>query len=131
MKQMKSYVELHDRLDSYVNGLPLSEQEELRKGQKDVRFRLVSISTTSSSRQVSVIVLPDASNIVAHLKQFSSREEGYDYLRSLHLNRNGYQQLLRLMDMPYTSRDNTQVMQAKLIEGAIGYRLRTQAILEA
>ena len=35
------------------------------------------------------------------------------------------------MDMPYTSRDNTQIMQAKLIEGAIGYRLRTQAILEA
>ena len=131
MKQMKSYVELHDRLDNYVNGLPLSEQEELRKGQKDVRFRLVSISTTSSSRQVSVIVLPDASNIVAHLKQFNSREEGYDYLRSLHLNTNGYQQLLRLMDMPYTSRDNTQIMQAKLIEGAIGYRLRTQAILEA
>ena len=131
MKQMKSYVELHDRLESYVNGLPLSEQEELRKGQKDVRFRLVSISTTSSSRQVSVIVLPDASNIVAHLQQFSSRDDGYNYLRSLPINRNGFQQLLRLIDMPYTSRDNTQIMQAKLIEGSIGYRLRTQAILEA
>lgn len=70
----------------------------------------------------------DQLDILQGLTEMSSRADGETYLQSLRLNRTSLEALARHLEVPVQKSDNVARLREKLIESAIGYRLRSQAI---
>ena len=68
------------------------------------------------------------SEIAAQLRGLHSREDGDALLRKLITNRSALESLARLMQLPVQRDDTVERLREKIVENAIGSRLRSDAI---
>jgi hypothetical protein len=69
--------------------------------------------------------------VVAELLTFTSREEGLAFLRKLLRTRKALEALARYIDIPVSKMDNMARIRDKIVEGTIGYRLRSESVRNA
>lgn len=57
-----------------------------------------------------------------------SREEASSYFSTNDLKRADLETICKQLDLPFTKKENMKILQEKIIEGTVGYKLRSQAI---
>lgn len=117
------------RLQSFWECLSPEEQLCVANGEREIRFSLTPAEPHKPrllSKSVDSVVEPD---VIEHLKTLTTVEEGTAFLSSLRLSRAQYIVLLKTLDLPMSRHDNIMRMEAKLVEGTIGFRLRSSAII--
>ena len=72
----------------------------------------------------------DPDEIINALEKLSNRESGEEYLKNKLITRLDYEAVVKKLDIPYNKKDNINKLRDKIIEGTIGFRLRSQAIQE-
>ena len=125
-RQSESLIEVVSKFSSFLQSLSKKDIEDIAKGDKIVRFSIVSkeiiTSDTTPNSEVNV------DEIASKLRSFDTREEGELLLNDLSLKRVDYERLIRFLDLPFNKKDNLAKMKEKVLEGTIGYRLRSRAV---
>ena len=111
---------------AFLNRLPQSAITEIELGTKRIEINLVpaTIVTDVHKKDEDIIVL----NIVTQLNLIHSREEANSYFLSKGFKRSGLEAICIQLDLPFTQNENMKILQEKIIEGTMGYKLRSQAI---
>lgn len=112
---------------NFLDSLSDEDKKNLVNGERIVLF---SISKSSNIEKTKARNLEDSEIelIILHLKEFDNREEADSYLGNKQLSRDNYKVLIKALDLPYNKKDNITQMRAKIIEGTVGFRLRSEAI---
>lgn len=111
---------------AFLNRLPQSAITEIELGTKRIEINLVpaTIVTDVHKKDEDIIVL----NIVTQLNLIHSREEANSYFLSKGFKRSELEAICKQLDLPFTQKENMKILQEKIIEGTMGYKLRSQAI---
>jgi len=83
-----------------------------------------------SGRAKKTLEEADLQNIASALRQAVTREDGLGLLKKEILKKADLQAIARLIDLPFQSRHTKDELTNKIIEGTIGFRLRSKAIRE-
>ena len=105
----------------------LTEEEKLKLANRSVTVRFTIEGVSSSS--IKQMERGETETIINRLKSYNTREEGELYLLSLDLKRKDLEAVAKALDLPYSKKDTIVKIREKIIEGTIGYRLRSNAIL--
>jgi hypothetical protein len=70
----------------------------------------------------------DWTQLIGELRGLESREKGYAALQACKLSKRDLESLARSMDLHVAKSDNGEVLQARIVESAIGSRLSSEAI---
>jgi hypothetical protein len=99
---------------------------ELEKGNKELKFEIIdkekSVVKNNSIDETSL------SDTISKLKEMTSREDGLELLNNKYSLRQDYEAIAKQIDIPHTKKDSIDKLKEKIIEGTIGFRLRSQAI---
>ena len=68
------------------------------------------------------------SEAITFLNSMQSREEASSYFSTNDLKRVDLEAICKQLDLPFTKKENMKTLQEKIIEGTVGYKLRSQAI---
>ena len=113
------------KTQSKVEKLTNSQLEAIAKGKFsiDIKIDENKPKETKSSKKTG-----DADNMLKLLQKMDSREKGIHLLESSSLSKIDLLQISKALDIPTNNKDNIKLLQDKIIEGTIGYRLRSHAI---
>jgi hypothetical protein len=118
------------RFITYLDKLPEEQLHHLESGEAEIRHEFVNKSKSfKTSRKV--VEKPTgflAENVVSYLHSIENRQEAEDYLNRNCPNRVDLETLARKLDIPFVKKDNLEHLRNKIIEGTVGYKLRSQAI---
>lgn len=110
-----------------VQSLTEEQRGQLREG--SAKLRLVVEPRLGGKRsEKSGAAEIDTAAIQAQLEECKSRNEAAEILRGLGLSKANLQKLTRAMDLPYQKDDNMERLLDRIVESAVGFRLRSQAI---
>jgi hypothetical protein len=70
----------------------------------------------------------DRDEILTRMAGMGDRSEGHEYLASLNLSRASLLSLAKQLEVPVQKSDNVERLRDRIVEGSIGYRLRSQAV---
>lgn len=70
----------------------------------------------------------DADVVRSDLSRLDTREAGIEYLDRLDLTRESLRRLATELDLPATRADTVERLRDRIVEGLIGYRLRSSAV---
>lgn len=119
----------YTRLENFLNTLSDVQLHRLSIGEVEVHFSLTQAASVNKRNAISQSIV-DCNMIVLELRQSQNEKVAMEYLSSLNLSRDGYMQILKCLDIPTSNRDSISKMSRKIIDGTIGFQLRSQAILE-
>ncbi len=71
---------------------------------------------------------PEIEEIGKELRKLRSRELGEQFLQRQQLSRKELEELARYLELPVETKDSVERLKGKVIEGTIGFRLRSEAI---
>lgn len=128
MKTKKNIIiEQYNFLSSFLQKLTEKELQDLEKGNKELKFKLIDKNKVVSSKILSFneYILQE---IVEELNNSASREIGFELLKSKCSLKADYEAIAKKLDIPFTKKDSINKLKEKIIEGTIGFRLRSQAI---
>ena len=114
-----------NRFVTFLSNLTEEEKQKLTNRSATVRFTIEGVSSSS----ITQMERGETENIINCLKSYNTREEGESYLLSLDLKRKDLEAVAKALDLPYSKKDTIVKIREKIIEGTIGYRLRSNAIL--
>lgn len=126
MNKNNFYISEMEHFLAFLNRLPQSAITEIELGTKRIEINLVpaTIVTDVHKKDEDIIVL----NIVTQLNLIHSREEANSYFLSKGFKRSELEAICKQLDLPFTQKENMKILQEKIIEGTMGYKLRSQAI---
>lgn len=126
MSRNNFYISEMERFLAFLNKLPQTVVKNIENGEKRIEINVVSSSQEPSEpiKQNSIVV----SESISHLNSMQSREEAYSFISSSDLKKTDLEAICRSLDLPFTKKENIKALQEKIIEGTIGYKLRSQAI---
>lgn len=126
MSRNNFYVLEMERFIAFLNKLPQTMVKEIENGEKRIEINVISTSKESDEpiQQNSVVV----SKSISLLNSMQSREEAYSYLSSSDLKKTDLEAICKQLDLPFTKKENIKALQEKILEGTVGYKLRSQAI---
>lgn len=126
MSRNNFYVSEMERFLAFLNKLPQALVKEIENGEKRIDINVVPSSkkTDEPILQNSVVV----SESISFLNSMQSREEAYSYISSSDLKKADLEAICKQLDLPFTKKENIKALQEKIIEGTVGYKLRSQAI---
>ena len=115
-----------ERFLAFLNKLPQALVKEIENGEKRIDINVVPSSKKPDEPilQNSVVV----SESISFLNSMQSREEAYSYISSSDLKKADLEAICKQLDLPFTKKENIKALQEKIIEGTVGYKLRSQAI---
>lgn len=115
-----------ERFLAFLNKLPQVVVNEIEKGEKQIEINVVASTKEPNEpiQQNSVVV----SESISLLNSMQTREEAYSYISSSDLKKADLEAICKLLDLPFTKKENIKALQEKIIEGTVGYKLRSQAI---
>lgn len=115
-----------ERFLAFLNKLPQAVVKEIENGDKRIEINVVPSSTVSDEpiQQTSIA----ASEAISLLNSMQSREEAYSYISSRDFKKADLEAICKLLDLPFTKKENIKALHEKIIEGTVGYKLRSQAI---
>ena len=115
-----------ERFLAFLNKLPKTMVKEIENGEKQIEINVVSSSKEPNGP------VPESSVIVSEsillLNSIQSREEAYSYISSSDFKKADLEAICKQLDLPFTKKENIKALQEKIIEGTVGYKLRSQAI---
>lgn len=126
MSRNNFYVLEMERFLAFLNKLPQAVVKEIENGEKRIEINVISTPKESDEPilQNSVVV----SESISLLNSMQSREEAYSYMSSSDLKKADLEAICKQLDLPLTKKENIKTLQEKIIEGTVGYKLRSQAI---
>lgn len=129
MTKKNVYVTLYERLSALITNLSEDERQRLEAGVLDLKIQLIDKGSnkresprSSTKNELSV------DSVIDRLNRYNDRLEGMRFLESRFKVRNELVLVARKMDIPVSKKDTIDKLKAKIIEGTIGFRLRSQAI---
>lgn len=110
--------------------LERSSPQEVHALLKGVSRLTVAERTGSKQRpgKRRVLAIADLPALAGQLRERTTREEGLALLEEREMSKAELERLARVMDLPVTRDDNAEKLRDRIIEAAIGFRLRSQAI---
>lgn len=126
MSRNNFYVLEMERFLDFLNNLPQAVVKEIENGKKRIEINVISTSKESDEPILhnSVVV----SESISLLNSMQSREEAYSYMSSSNLKKADLEAICKQLDLPLTKKEKIKALQEKIIEGTVGYKLRSQAI---
>lgn len=125
------YLSEIERFISYLDKLSDAEISKLNDGIAKIQYNIVYVKKEKSENCQSTKILNiDPVEIINALENLSTRESGEEYLKDKLITRLDYEAVVKKLDIPYNKKDNINKLKDKIIEGTIGFRLRSQAIQE-
>lgn len=126
MNKNNFYISEMEHFLAFLNRLPQSAITEIELGTKRIEINVVpaTIVTDVHKKDEDIIVL----DIVTQLNLIHSREEANSYFLSKGFKRSELEAICKQLDLPFTQKENMKILQEKIIEGTVGYKLRSQAI---
>ena len=111
---------------SFLNKLPQAMVKEIENGEKQIEINIISSSKEPNEpmSENSIVV----SEAITFLNSMQSREEASSYFSTNDLKRADLETICKQLDLPFTKKENMKILQEKIIEGTVGYKLRSQAI---
>jgi len=129
MKQKKNiYIELIESFSSFLKTLSTNDINDLYNGNKQVSFEIKEKRNTSNKTKVFSFDEFTAQSILNELNTLNNRQEGEVILKEKCNNRFDYEKIASMLDIPFQKKDTIDRILEKIIEGTIGFRLRSQAI---
>ena len=121
LNQLSRFVEFLDHLTP-------EELKKLEEGDCLIEFSLrpKEQNLKSSDRQKDVDT--DIKEIIERLNACKSRQEGENLLNTLELKNDVLGIIIKQLDLPYSKKDSKSKMIAKILEGTVGFRVRSAAI---
>lgn len=116
------YLREVEKFISYLNNLPEEKIVKLQNGVCNIRFVYNELDINNKNSSV------DVDYIIHEFPKMKTRKEGEEYLLSRKLKRLDLEIILRKLDIPFQKKDSIEKLRDKIIEGTIGFRLRSQAI---
>lgn len=126
---MKDKVLIHE-IEKYLTFLKKMSQEDFNsilKKEKEIIFEIKNKQGFIKSKE-SLVSDGEIENIIVKLGSLEARDVGLKYLEELDLGRADIELILRKLDMPFLKKDSILKLNDKIIEGTIGFKLRSQAI---
>lgn len=126
MSRNNFYISEMERFLAFLNKLPQAVVKEIENGEKRIEINVISTSKEPDEpiHQNSVVV----SESISLLNSMQSREEAYSYMSSSDLKKADLEAICKQLDLHLTKKENIKTLQEKIIEGTVGYKLRSQAI---
>ena len=111
---------------AFLNKLPQAMVKEIENGEKQIEINIISSSKEPNEpmSENSIVV----SEAITFLNSMQSREEASSYFSTNDLKRVDLEAICKQLDLPFTKKENMKTLQEKIIEGTVGYKLRSQAI---
>lgn len=127
MKKKNVIIDQYDALSSFLQKLSQEEFADLENGRKEIAFQLNDKSKTSELklRSFDEFVIQ---SIIVELNKMTSRDDGLKLLIDKCFSRLDFETLAKKLDIPFTKKDTIEKLKEKIIEGTIGFRLRSQVI---
>ena len=120
------YLDLADGTPLYHQAVHFGELKDglIRGSRFDKTVEREFASFLSDKKDEDIIAL----DIVTQLNLIHSREEANSYFLSKGFKRSELEAICKQLDLPFTQKENMKILQEKIIEGTVGYKLRSQAI---
>ena len=119
-----------ERFISYLDKLSDNDYK-LNNGIAKIQYNLVDEKKGNDKElKDAKISNIDPDEIINALEKLSNRESGEEYIKNKLITRLDYEAVVKKLDIPYNKKDNINKLRDKIIEGTIGFRLRSQAIQE-
>lgn len=111
---------------AFLNKLPQAMVKEIENGEKQIEINIISSSKEPNEpmSENSIVV----SEAITFLNSMQTREEASSYFSANDLKRADLEAICKQLDLPFTKKENMKTLQEKIIEGTVGYKLRSQAI---
>lgn len=129
MKKKKNiFIEQFDNFSFFLKELSDNDIVNLESEKKEIKFEIINKSDKTNKTKVLSFDEFTAQAIIEELNKLSSRDEGYTFLISKCFTRTDYETIVQILDIPFQKKDTIERIKEKIIEGTIGFRLRSQAI---
>lgn len=126
MSRTNFYVSEMEHFLAFLNKLPQAMVKEIENGEKQIEIKIIpSSKEPNEPMSVNSIVVSEA---ITFLNSMQSREEASSYFSTNDLKRADLESICKQLDLPFTKKENMKTLQEKIIEGTVGYKLRSQAI---
>jgi len=128
MKRKKNIlIEQYDLLSSFLQKLSNEEIAELESGRKEIKLELIDKNNLSNIKiqPFDEFVIQ---SIINELNTINSRNDGMKLLVDKCRVRLDYEAVAKKLDIHFTKKDTIFKLKDKIIEGTIGFRLRSQVI---
>ena len=111
---------------AFLNKLPQAMVKEIENGEKQIEINIISSSKEPNEpmSENSIVV----SEAITFLNSIQSREEASSYFSTNDLKKADLEAICKQLDLPFTKKESMKTLQEKIIEGTVGYKLRSQAI---
>ena len=109
MSRTNFYVSEMEHFLAFLNKLPQAMVKEIENGEKQIEINIISSSKEPN-------------------EPMQSREEASSYFSTNDLKKADLEAICKQLDLPFTKKENMKTLQEKIIEGTVGYKLRSQAI---
>ena len=126
MSRTNFYISEMEHFLAFSNKLPQAMVKEIENGEKQIEINIISSSKEPNEpmSENSIVV----SEAITFLNSMQSREEASSYFSTNDLKRADLEAICKQLDLPFTKKENMKTLQEKIIEGTVGYKLRSQAI---
>ena len=126
MSRKNFYVSEMEHFLAFLNKLPQAIVQEIENGEKQIDINIISSSKEPNEpmSENSIVV----SEAITFLNSMQSREEASSYFSTNDLKKADLEAICKQLDLPFTKKENMKTLQEKIIEGTVGYKLRSQAI---
>lgn len=112
------------RVAVLVAGLTDRELEDIVSG----RARIVVEGRRARSKASPTSSTAGLAHVREQLLASDSREDGLQVLERAQLSKASLERLARELDLPVSRRDTSDSLRSRVVEGTIGYRLRSNAV---
>ena len=126
MNKNNFYISEMEHFLAFLNRLPQSAITEIELGTKRIEINVVPATIVKDVHKKDEDII--ALDIVTQLNLIHSRKEANSYFLSKGFKRSELEAICKQLDLPFTQKENMKILQEKIIEGTVGYKLRSQAI---
>lgn len=125
IKKKNTYLKEIEKYINFLNDLSIEELNDLESGKTFISHTLTSNAKLKSKNKSNIL---DLQHVINVLNDSQSREIAEQYLDNQNFKRADFESICKELDIPFNKKDNVEKLRDKIIEGTIGFRLRSQAI---
>ena len=126
------FIKLTEKYLLFLCNLNEDDIIQLENGKMNIKFEIINSNPKNKkNKNESLKLFSDKVNpklIISELFQINNREEGEKYITEKKFTRSDLELVCKELDIPFNKKDTIEKLKDKIIEGTIGFRLRSQAI---
>lgn len=127
-KQHELVAALLRELAKKVESIRYEDIEDVLTGRSRLEIKITPVGGAPVKLKKPTLSKDELEKVSEALHLMSSREEGENYLKEHFATRDGLIQLAKIIDIATQKKDTTDQVIQRIIEGTIGFRLRSAAI---